>query len=315
MVPPGVAQMLLGRVQSISPTAQEVAAALAIAARPLTEAELASCASEAAQVVQGLKELLDARLVDLSDGDRYRLKHALLEDAVRATLLASQRLALHGCVAQLLADRGDTPPGEISAHWQKAGKPAQEAVWSVAAARNAETVFAWQEAARAWERVWDLCWILPPPDRPTAVGPAEAAAACLLNARRAGDDVALGRLAERAFADEEVQVNARASATVLWLYSAWLTLTDAKAGIAALQEAVSLFERSGEPAAGHAHALIDLVTAKRIHHATTGTESAELSRAASIAAEAGSPEVLCRLPSTTVWSCWTQVASKRASPN
>ena len=144
--------MLLGRVQFIGPTAQEVAAALAIAARPLTEEELASCASEAAQAYQGLKELLDARLVDPSDGDRYRLKHALLEDAVR------RRARLPApCIACTCCSTTGGPcrdaPWRDQRHRQQAGKPAQVAAWSVAAARNAETVFAWQEASRARERV------------------------------------------------------------------------------------------------------------------------------------------------------------------
>jgi hypothetical protein len=58
---------------------------LAVAARPLAETELTVCTGQDVDVGAGLRELLGARLVAESEVDRYRLRHALLEDAFRET--------------------------------------------------------------------------------------------------------------------------------------------------------------------------------------------------------------------------------------
>jgi hypothetical protein len=138
-----------------------VAAALAVASRPLDERELASCLDDVAVAPAGLRELLDARLVEPAAGARYRLGHALLEESVSGTLLASQRAVLHAAVARILAARGTESPAEVTAHWAAAGDRAEEARWSVAAARQAEGLYAWRAAAVAWRRVWDLWESLP----------------------------------------------------------------------------------------------------------------------------------------------------------
>ena len=110
-VPAGVEHMLLSRVRSVGPAATEVAAALAVAARPLAEPELATCVGPSVDMVLALRELLDAHLVAPAAEDRYRLRHALLEDTVSATLLASQRATLHSRVATVLAARGGRVAG------------------------------------------------------------------------------------------------------------------------------------------------------------------------------------------------------------
>ncbi len=293
-VPPEVAAMLLGRIRSVGRDATEVASALAVAARALAEPELAPCVDESVDVAAGLRDLLDAHLVETAEYDRYRLRHALLEDAVRTTLLASQQQLLHSRVGHVLARRGDTPPVEMAAHWRGAGDAVEEARWSMAAARHAESVFAWREASLAWRRAWDLYRAMPAAeDSPVHVR--EAAVACVANARRADDDAVFLDVAQRALHDDVVTSDAQATAMVLRLYGYRLTLTDVSAGIAAQQRAVSLFESVGAPSSEWAHTLMFLVTSKTWNRATTGTEDAELARAAAIAAEVGDPEVLLEL--------------------
>ena len=169
-------------------------------------------------VAAGLRELLDAHLVEPAEHDRYRLRHALLEDTVRGTLLGSQRAVLHAGVAGVLAARAGEAPGEVAAHWGRAGRLVEEARWSVAAARHAEGLFAWREASASWRRVWELWSSLSEDERPD-VELAEAVVACVRAAARV--DLASDMsdsfldLAREALADERVSGDDYATARLL----------------------------------------------------------------------------------------------------
>jgi DNA-binding CsgD family transcriptional regulator len=293
-VPHGVAQMLLGRVRSVSAVGAEVAAALAVAARPMSEAELAGCVGTGVEVAAGLRELLDAHLVELAVQDRYRLRHALLEDTVRGTLLGSQRAGLHAGVARVLAARAGEAPGEVAAHWGRAGHSVQEARWSVAAARHAENVFAWQEAGDAWRRVWDLWASLPYDERPP-VGLSEVVVGCVVAAGQTNRIETFMGLAREALADHRVTADDEAAGLLMRLYADRLLLTDIPVGMAAMEKAVALFDRTGRPGAEQARTLLRHVNAKIIHRLTTGTEDAELERAAAIAEQVGAVDVQIEL--------------------
>ena len=200
--------------------AAEVAAALAVAARPLTEPELAACVGTGVEVAAGLRELLDAHLVEPGRGRRYRLRHALLEDTVRgdAARLTARRPA-RGRRGGARRRAGEAP-GEVAAHWGRAGSRVEEARWSVAAARHAEGLFAWREASASWRRVWDLWSSLS--GRATRCRPAGAVVGCVHNAAHV--DLASDRsdpfldLAREALADERVSGDDYATAQLLSAY-------------------------------------------------------------------------------------------------
>ncbi len=292
-VPVGVAQMLLARVRSVGAAASDVAAALAVAARPLGERELAACVGPGVDVANGLRELLDTHLTAPAEHDRYRLRHALLEDAVWGTLLASQRETLHVGVASVLAARGGENPGEVAAHWTAAGIKVEEARWSVRAARHAEGVYAWGKASAAWRRVWELWDALPKNDRPP-LQLAEVVVCCVTDALR-GDEETLAPLVQEALADDRVTSDNRASGVLLGFYGLWLVDTDVAAGVDALERAVARLDRDGQPSLEQARALYNLARIKTINGAVTGTEDDELARAATIAEQVGAGEVLLAL--------------------
>ena len=292
-VPAGVAQMLLGRVRSVSAAASDVSAVLAVAARPLGEPELAACVGTGVDVAVGLRDLLDTHLAESAEQDRYRLRHALLEDAVRDTLLASQRAALHAAVAGALAARGGENPGEVAAHWAQAGIKVEEAHWSVRAARHAEGVFAWGKASAAWRRVWALWSALPEGDRPPVRLP-EVILSCVGDARR-GDEATFVPLAQEALADDGLTSDDRATGALLSLYGSRLSLTDVTAGIEAFEAAVARLDRIQQPSAEQARALYGLARTKTINGVTTGTEEEELARAATLAEQVGAVDVLLEL--------------------
>ncbi len=289
-VPPGVAEMLLSRVRSMSVTEAEVAAVLAIAARPLTEAELAACLGSGVDVAAGLRQMLDSHLAEAASHDTYRLRHALLEDTVRATLLFSQEAALHARVAAALGTRGGEAAGEVAAHWGRAGRRVEEARWSVAAAGYAEGLFAWREASASWRRVWEL-WSSLSDDELPDVGLPDVVVACVRNAWKVdlSSDSAESflDLAREAMADERVRDDDYAAGQLLYAYGQRLGMTDQAAGGSALEEAVARFERAGRPSAEHAFAISWLVSRRLLDGTTTGTEDDDLARATEIAEQGG----------------------------
>jgi DNA-binding CsgD family transcriptional regulator len=299
-VPPGVAQMLLARVRSVDIAASEVAAVLAVAARPLGEREVATCVGTGVAVAAGLRELLDTHLAEPAEQDRYRLRHALLEDAVRETLLASQRATLHAGIANVLVARGGENPGEVAAHWAQAGSKAEEARWSVAAARHAEALFAWRAASRSWRQVWDLWSSVPEAERPD-VDLAEVVVACVRDAARvdlAGESSeSFLELAREALADDRVSGDDYTAGRLLDMYGSRLTRTDKAAGMAALEQSVALFERAGRPSVEHARAIGYLVVRRIVDGGATGTEDDELAHAVAIAEECADLDAVLNLTS------------------
>ena len=73
-------------------------------------------------------------------------------------LLPGERAALHVRTARALRAAGDQAvAAEIAGHWQAAGNPAEELHARMAAAKAAERVFGYAEAAAQWDRAIELC--------------------------------------------------------------------------------------------------------------------------------------------------------------
>lgn len=157
-LPPGLAPLFGSRIGAAGVAGRAVMAPLAVAERPLGEAELATAPASPQPLGPVLRALIGARLVTGPDDlGRYRLAHALLEEAVRDGLLRGERELLNRHVATVLAARPNaTAPGEIAAHWAACGDVDQELRWTVRAAEHDEHVAAWREAGVAWKRVLAL---------------------------------------------------------------------------------------------------------------------------------------------------------------
>jgi DNA-binding CsgD family transcriptional regulator/tetratricopeptide (TPR) repeat protein len=82
----------------------------------------------------------------------FRFRHALLAEAVYATILPGEREALHARLADALARTGSAGAAELAPHWAAAGRPADALAASVEAAREAEAVFGLAEAQAHLER-------------------------------------------------------------------------------------------------------------------------------------------------------------------
>jgi DNA-binding CsgD family transcriptional regulator/tetratricopeptide (TPR) repeat protein len=86
----------------------------------------------------------------------FRFRHALLAEAVYATILPGEREELHARLAEELARSGSAAPAELAPHWAAAGRGAEALAASVQAARQAEAVSGLAEALGHLERALGL---------------------------------------------------------------------------------------------------------------------------------------------------------------
>jgi DNA-binding CsgD family transcriptional regulator len=159
-LPAGLTSLLLARTGQVTGTAQEVLAALAVAARPLDEASVARmCGRPDREVREALRDLLSRWLLRRPDrAGRHQLRHALLAEAISRELLPSEQRQLHAQVADLMADWNNASlAAQIAEHYAAADRPVDELRWRVLAGRHANAVYAFSEAAEHWQRAVALC--------------------------------------------------------------------------------------------------------------------------------------------------------------
>jgi DNA-binding CsgD family transcriptional regulator len=250
-------QLLLARVRQGGPQAGEVLAAVAVAGRPLEEAQLATLTGLPTTMLRPLlRQLVGRRLLDRDGDARYQPRHALLAEAVAADLPIDERRRRHAAVAELLSEAERVDAAEIARHWSAAGVPVHELLWCVAAGRQAEAVYAWQEAARHWTRVLQLWDQVSDSARPAELGLFELYDHARTSLERAEDIEGAEALAEQQLDRFGDSVDVAARADMWRTVAKYRTLTDATAAIAANQIALDLYEQL-PPGAGHAEALLD----------------------------------------------------------
>jgi len=103
-LPMGLSDVLLTRVEALTPAAQQVLRVAAVAGRRVRH-ELVAAVSGLApgDLEQALAEAVHRHLLVVSDDGRYLFRHALLREAVLADLLPGERVRLHAAVAAYLA--------------------------------------------------------------------------------------------------------------------------------------------------------------------------------------------------------------------
>ncbi|MGY1812907.1 helix-turn-helix transcriptional regulator [Blastococcus sp. SYSU D00820] len=103
-LPLGLTDVLLTRVEQLSPAAQQVLRVAAVAGRQVRHELVAAVGGLApGDLEQALAEAVHRHLLVVSPEGRYRFRHALLREAVLADLLPGERVRLHAAVAAYLA--------------------------------------------------------------------------------------------------------------------------------------------------------------------------------------------------------------------
>ncbi|MFL5801098.1 MAG: ATP-binding protein, partial [Roseiflexaceae bacterium] len=160
-LPPVVQAVLAARLAQLSPAAREVASLAATIGRAFTFAVLAR-ASDADEptLVRGLDELWQRRIVREQGEDAYDFSHDKLREVAYAELSAARRRRLHRRVAEALeathTGERDAVSGQVAAHYERAGLPAQAIPAYQRAAEVARRIYANQEAIAHFQRALAL---------------------------------------------------------------------------------------------------------------------------------------------------------------
>ncbi len=116
-LPLGLTDVLLARVERLSPPGQQVLRVAAVAGRQVRHDLLAAVGDlPPPDLDAALAEVVHGHLLVVSDDGRYRFRHALLREAVLADLLPGVRVRLHAAVAAHLAESPDSGAAAERAH-------------------------------------------------------------------------------------------------------------------------------------------------------------------------------------------------------
>ncbi len=192
--PPGVREVIGRRIARLPDAARCVlrtGAAQGLEFEPLV-------LSTPELVLDGLDAAIGAGLLTRVGEHRYAFPHALIAETVLAELSRSHRARLHLRIADVLGETGDA--GEIVKHVRAAGAlaPRERLVEAeLAAARGAEEMLAYADAASHYEAALPLIGEVGRGDILLALGAARDRAGCRTRAREAfGEVLALARRTE-----------------------------------------------------------------------------------------------------------------------
>ena len=146
-LPRSVSSALAERLCDVDPDAMEALRRLALSAEDFDVATaVALAADEGHDPLARLDRALAAGVLVVADG-RYRFRHALVRQALVDSIPPHRRLTLHGDVATRL-DRAGAAPGLVGQHWLAAGDPERAVPCSLAAARQAFRLGAFEDVLR-----------------------------------------------------------------------------------------------------------------------------------------------------------------------
>jgi len=156
-VPRTATEAVARRLSGLSPEAREVASIAAVAGRRFDFELLQTLTQrDEAQLLALVRELVDAQLVVEESSDRFAFRHALTREAMRARLLARERVALHRAIATALEQVYDdvTHDGDdaLSYHSYEAGEWESARRYALRAAERALALSAPREALQHFDR-------------------------------------------------------------------------------------------------------------------------------------------------------------------
>jgi DNA-binding CsgD family transcriptional regulator/tetratricopeptide (TPR) repeat protein len=183
-LPRGLRDLLLQRVARLDDATRGLLRLAAAAGRDVGYPLLTAVAGlPEHEVHESLRQAVDhGVLVAEQATGSFRFRHALLAEAISATILPGEREELHARLAEELAREAAAPPAELAHHWAAAGRKREALAASVEAGRQAEAAFGLAEALVHAERALAL-W----PDVP---GAAELARLDLAELRAWGAELA-----------------------------------------------------------------------------------------------------------------------------
>lgn len=159
-IPAALADVLLSRVERLSPRAQQVVRILSVAERGAWHQAIAEVTDMSEDDLDAaLREAVQHNVLVVNNGKHYAFRHALLREAVYEDLLPGERVRTHAAYARRIAKQGGPKQYRLLAYHSLESNDLPTALSaSVAAADEAEARGAPASALRSVElalRLWD----------------------------------------------------------------------------------------------------------------------------------------------------------------
>jgi DNA-binding CsgD family transcriptional regulator/tetratricopeptide (TPR) repeat protein len=162
-LPQTLQEILLARVDRVSPAARALLAVVAVGGRDVSDRLLAAVSAESDEVrSSALREVLAHQLLVRDGGGGYVFRHALLREVAYDELLPGERARIHAAYGSVLSahpdlarDR-DAVAGDLARHWFAAHDLPRALVASVQAGGVAEARSGFAEAQLHYERALEL---------------------------------------------------------------------------------------------------------------------------------------------------------------
>jgi predicted ATPase/DNA-binding CsgD family transcriptional regulator len=261
-LPDTLRDVLLARLSARSEAAGHLVEVAAVAGRQVDHDVLADvCGLSETELRDALREAVDAQLLiaDVNGNvERYRFRHALVQEAAYDELLPSERRTLHAAYARATEGRPAAAGAaaasrlvELAHHWTAAHDPARALDAAIAAGDASRSVYAFADASGQFERAIELWDAVPDERRPEGRDLADlydAASAAALLAADGARAVALARKAVELVdeAEDTRDDHQRRALARERLGLACSLAGESAKSIQLLEEAVELFE--GSPA-------------------------------------------------------------------
>jgi DNA-binding CsgD family transcriptional regulator len=169
-LPATVRDLLVARVEALSPATQQVLRTGSVIGRRVPPLLLEAVVDVSGDRLEEVLRSAVAAHVLSADGEELSFRHALLQEAVLASLLPGEAARTHRRIAEALtkdpelAGPSARVAGRLARHWAEAGDPAQALSASVAAAQEACDALAFAEALTHYERALALVDSVPDAD-------------------------------------------------------------------------------------------------------------------------------------------------------
>lgn len=207
-LPISLRDVLLLRYEQLDADAQRFARVLATGGVEVPHTVLCAVFDGGVDALEtAARAAIDAQIVVVRDAT-YAFRHALMQEAVYAELLPTERTRLHTAYATALESAAATPRvlADIAHHWRAAHVPDRALAAAVAAQRGASTASAWSTAAEAGERALELWDAVADPETVSGTPRVEVlrrTAAALVSANRQERALAFAREAAETWPQDD----------------------------------------------------------------------------------------------------------------
>ncbi len=306
-LPETLRDVLRVRLSGRSAPAVRVIEIASVAGRQVGHDELAEvCGLSSLELTGALREVVGAQILTPGgdDGEQYRFRHALVQEAAYAQLLPSERRRTHAAYARAIEAQpagggaaGASRLAELAYHWRAARDPGRALGPTIAAGDASRSVYAFAEAMRQYEHAIELWGQVAASERPQDRDLADLCGAASAAATAVGDGSRAVDLARRALTLVDAGDHGGAAAERRARARERLGVASQLAGdtamsIRLLEEAVALVE-DAPPSGDHAEIVVNL--AANLMLAGRSSESAPIAqRAIDLARRAKAPAVEAR---------------------